>query len=103
MPSFHNLHSALGQDWHLHDSAQHQQPVKIIEVQAASTMSAQHTAFHLTVQQPVGSYGEQGIYSLVAPDGQAWSILLSPAAPSASGQARLQASFSFPNASATAV
>jgi hypothetical protein len=102
MPSFDHLHSALGQDWHIHDGALHVEPVKVIQVQASSAMSAQHEAFHLTVEMPVGTYGDQGIYSLVAPDGQAWSILMSPGAPSAAGQARLQASFSYPKALATA-
>jgi hypothetical protein len=102
MPSFDHLHSALGHDWRIHDGAMHVEPVKIIAVQASSAMSLQHEAFHLTVQLPVGSYGDQGIYSLVAPDGQMWSILLSPAAPSATGQACLQASFNYPKALATA-
>jgi hypothetical protein len=103
MPTYDQLHSALGQDWHVHDQALNVVPVKIVSVQAGQAMSAQHAAYHLVLELPTGMYGGQGTYSLVAPDGQVWPILFSPAAPSANGQARLQASFHCPVALATAV
>lgn len=103
MPTFDQLHSALGQSWHVHDHALHVEPVKIVSVQAGPAMNAQHAAYHLVLELPTGMCGDQGTYSLVAPDGQMWAIFLSPAAPSAHGQARLQASFHCPVAFATAV
>ncbi len=103
MPTFDQLHSALGQEWHVHDDALHVEPVKIVAVQAGRAMSAQHVAYHLVLELPTGMVGGQGTYSLVAPGGPVWPILFSPAAPSANGQARLQASFHCPVALATAV
>ena len=103
MPTYDELHSALGQEWHVHDQALNVEPVKIISVQAGSAIGAQHAAYHLELQLPTNMVGGQGTYSLVAPGGQVWAIFLSPAAPSANGQARLQASFHCPVALATAV
>lgn len=103
MPAFHLLHSAVGQHWHVHDQALHVVPVKIESVQAGRAMGERHADFHLLLELPTGMYGEQGNYSLVAPSGQMWTIFLSPAAPSATGQGRLQASFNYPVALATAV
>lgn len=95
MPAFEQLHNALGQCWHLHDLALNVEPAKIVSVQAVQSMSAQHTAYRLVLELPANRQGEQGTYSLVAPDGQVWSLFLSPAAPSATDQARLQASFHY--------
>lgn len=103
MPTYDELHSALGQEWHVHDQALNVEPVKIISVQAGSAIGAQHAAYHLLLELPASMVGGQGTYTLVAPDGQMWAIFLSPAAPSANGQARLQASFHCPVALATAV
>jgi hypothetical protein len=103
MPTYDQLLGGLGQDWHVHDHALHVEPVKIVSVQAGRAINEQHVAYHLVLELPTGIYGGQGTYSLVAASGQAWPILFSPAAPSATGQARLQASFHCPVAFTTAV
>jgi hypothetical protein len=103
MPTFDELHSALGQNWHVHDQALNVVPVKIESVQAGRAMGEAYADFHLLLELPCGMYGGQGNYALVAPSGQTWTIFLSPAAPSATGQGCLQASFNYPVALATAV
>lgn len=102
MPTYDQLHRALGQDWHIHDGGGQTVPVHILHVQAGHALSAQHSAFHLTLQLPMGAHAGQGTYKLVAPEGNAWPILMSPAAPSATGQACLQAAFHHPMAGSTA-
>ena len=95
MPSFEQLHNAVGQDWHLRDLALNVEPARIVSVQAVPPMSAQHTAYRLVLELPANRRGEQGAYLLEAPDGQVWPLFFSPAASSATGQARLQASFHY--------
>jgi hypothetical protein len=92
IPSFETMQAALGQSWMIQDTAQHQAPIIIHTVEQTRTMSEQHMAYHLQVELALNIHAEQGTYALLCPQGNSWSLLMTPAAPSSSGQARLQAS-----------
>jgi hypothetical protein len=92
IPSFETMQGALGQSWMIQDAAEHQAPITIHTVHLARAMSEQHRAYHLEVELARNTQAVQGTYALLDPQGKTWSLLMTPAAPSPTGQARLQAS-----------
>jgi hypothetical protein len=99
MPTFDHLRSAIGQDWRILDASSNLLPVKIVAVQLGRIMVDGLSDFSLLVELPMGNHASQGTYRLADSLGCAWTVFMSPAAPSGTGQARLQAAFNFSHAS----